>query len=101
MKNYVYIFHVDTPVAPSAEQNAAWGTWFTSIGDKMVDGGNPFAPASQAEVKNGAVTMDSDTTSGYTIVKAENLEEAVTLAMGCPLATAPGCSVSVYETMPM
>lgn len=101
MKNYVYIFHVDAPVQPSDDQMAAWGAWFAALGDKLVDGGNPFNPAAEAHIKNGAVSMDADTASGYMIVKADNLEEAVEMGKGCPLLSDSHCSVSVYETMPM
>ena len=101
MKSYVYIFHVDSPVKPSGEQMAAWGAWFETLGDHLVDGGNPFNPQAEAGISQGVVTMDVDTASGYTIVKADSLEQAVEWAKGCPLAMAPGCSVRVYETMPM
>ncbi|MEI6478375.1 MAG: hypothetical protein WCO52_05315 [bacterium] len=101
MQNYVFIYHVDAPIKPSDEQMAAWGAWFEKLGDKLVDGGNPFNPKAEAQVKNGKVTMDVDTASGYSIVKAENLEEAVNLAMSCPMAGALECGIKVYETMPM
>ena len=101
MQNYVYLYHVDTKIELTEEQNAMWGKWFGTLGENLVDGGNPFNPKNQAQVSNGKVDMDSDTVSGYSIVKANTLEEAVTWAMTCPLANAPGCSVKVYETMPM
>jgi hypothetical protein len=101
MKKYVYIYHVDAPVEMNSENMAAFTNWFGTLGDKLVDGGNPFNPKFQARISGGKVDMDADTASGYTIVEAENLEEAVTMAMSNPLAAAPGCSVKVYETMPM
>jgi hypothetical protein len=101
MKNYMLIFHVETRIEPSDEQTAAWGKWFETLGENLVDGGNPFNPEAEAHIKNGVVDMDVDTTSGYTIIKANNLEEAVNLAMSCPMANVAGASVKVYETMPM
>ena len=35
--------------------------------------------------------------SGYTVIKADTLDEAVELAKGCPILQA-GCQVSVFET---
>jgi hypothetical protein len=101
MKNYVFIYHVDAPVKPSEQQMAAWTRWFGTLGENLVDSGNPFNPQAEAQIGDGTVTMDVDTASGYTIIKAESLEKAVELAKHCPMAMAPGCSVKVYETMPM
>ncbi len=101
MKNFVYIFHVETATTDTDESNAAWGTWFDSLGDAVVDGGNPFAPDAEAQIKNGVVTMDRTTAAGYTVVKATDLKKAVEMAMTCPMANTPGCSVNVYETAPM
>ena len=101
MKNYVYLYHVEGTMEDTADQNALWSTWFETLGNKLVDAGNPFNPKAEARISNGKVDMDTDIVSGYSVVKAENLEEAVTMAMTCPLATAPGCAVKVYETLPM
>jgi hypothetical protein len=101
MKNYVYVYHVDSHMGDTDGQNALWSKWFESLGDKLVDAGNPFNPKSEARVSQGKVDMDTDSAAGYTVVKATDLEEAVTMAMSCPLANAAGCAVKVYETMPM
>lgn len=101
MKNYMIVFIVDKRIEPSEEQTAAWGAWFNSLGDKLVDGGNPFNPESEAHIKNGVVTMEADNVAGYNIVKANDLKEAVAMAMECPLAKHADASVKVYETMPM
>ena len=102
MKNFVYIYHYDTPTAePSEGAMEAWNKWFESMGDSIVDSGNPFDTHSVAQVMDGKVTMNQDTAIGYTVVKAENLEAAVKMAMGCPMAVGTDSSVHVYETMPM
>lgn len=104
MKNYVYIFHLENPnMTPSEGAMAAWGKWFESIGEHVVDGGNPFNMEKdmQAQVRDGKVTMDTKSACGYCIVKANDLKEAVTWAMGCPVATGDDSWVEVYETMPM
>jgi hypothetical protein len=100
MKNYAIIFHADHRME-GEDGDKAFMKWFEDMGDSVVDGGAPFNPEAQAQVKEGKVTMDSDTTAGYTIIKAENLEAAVTMAMKCPMADVAGCEVRVYETMAM
>ena len=101
MKNYVYIFHVEQTLPDTGEANAAWGEWFASLGDKLVDSGSPFNAAAEAQIRNGKVVMAADDSAGYTVVKAENLEEAIEMAKGAPFANAEHCWVGVHETSPM
>jgi hypothetical protein len=101
MKNYVLIYNVGETLVDTDEMNAAWGAWFESMGDAVVDGGNPFNPAAEAQIKNGKVAMDKTSLAGYSVIKAENHEAAVTMAMSCPMAKNDNAWVSVYETMPM
>jgi hypothetical protein len=101
MQNYVIIFHVGQTIEDTAEMNAAWGQWFGSMGDKVVDAGNPFDPANEASIKGGTVTMKADTVAGYTIVKAASLNEAIEMAKGCPFANVEGAWVNVHGTLPM
>lgn len=101
MKNYMYVYHASQHMPESDDHKASWMKWFETLGANIVDAGAQFDPAAQAQIKNGAVTMDADDVAGYTIVKAASLEEAVTWAKECPMATFEGCEVRVYETMPM
>jgi hypothetical protein len=76
----------------------AWGKWFASIGDKMVDPGSPLGPAiefSHSGTSELAVGVESLT--GYCIINADNLDEAEKIAQSCPIIT----SVRVYETLSM
>jgi hypothetical protein len=41
--------------------------------------------------------MDDSVITGYSIVKAENMEEAVKLLKGCPQSS----GIKVYEALPM
>lgn len=101
MKNYMFLFHVNEPIEDNSEQSALWATWFSSLGEHLVDGGNPFSPSAEAKISEGIVTHDPDTVSGYSIISADSLEEATELAKNCPLALAPGCAVKIYETTSM
>ncbi len=104
MKQFVYIYHLDNPqMTPSEGAMDAWMKWFESMGDKIVDGGNPFNTAneSQAQIKDQKVTMNVTSATGYSIVKASDLTEAVEMAMGSPMATGDDSWIEVYETLPM
>ena len=99
MQNYVITLHTDHTMPE--ESNAAFAAWFESIAEHIVDAGGPFNPASQAQIKDGKVTMDADNLAGYTIVRANSLEDVVTWSLTNPMANVPGCEVRVYATMPM
>jgi hypothetical protein len=88
----------NTPEAQAAAM-AAWGAWFGSMGASVVDGGNPFGPAST--VTGGKVTAGgASKLTGYSVITADGLDAAVALAKGCPVL-ASGGTVEVYETINM
>jgi hypothetical protein len=96
MKKFMFLaYGYETP---SPEIHDAWGKWFASIGDKIVDGGNPFGPGKEI-THNGIKELPHDlgAITGYTIINAENMDEAVEIARGCPIIT----SLRVYEAMSM
>jgi hypothetical protein len=97
MKNYVYIYHSTQTTPPTAEALGAWGEWFETLQDNLVDSGNPITQA-KAVLKNGAVEKKGDTVVGYSVIKANSLDEAIELAKNSPLAGAPGGEIRVYET---
>jgi hypothetical protein len=78
----------------------AWGAWVGELGAALKDGGNPFA-ASTAIDPSGAVTGSSTVdASGYVIITANSMEDAVEMAKGCP-ALVTGNTVNVFETASM
>ncbi len=83
---------------PSKEMGDAWMKWFASIRNHIVDSGSPFGPG--MEITSAGVRQlphDKGAIAGYTIIKAENMEEAVKLAKTCPIIT----GMRVYEAMSM
>ena len=99
MGKYVYIYYAGTASdGGSAEE---WGKWFGELGDKLVDGGNPFGEGGQAVSKDGVMAVKDMPATGYSIVTAGSIDEATELAKGCPLVTAKSGAVCVYEALPM
>ena len=96
MKKFV-IFHYGFE-NPTQEIMDAWGNWFASIGDKIVDPGSPLGPGreiSRSGIKE--LPMGLESLTGYTVINAANMDEAEKIAQGCPMIT----SVRVYEAMSM
>ncbi len=96
MNKYVYL-HVGF-TTPTPEIGQAWGAWFESIADRIVDSGNPFGPGHEI-TKDGErpLPLGLDSFTGYTIVSADSLEEAVEVAKTCPSIT----GIRVYPAMHM
>jgi hypothetical protein len=88
----------DTPEEQEAEMQA-WTTWFGSLGDAVVDLGNPFGEsvALTGEGK-GASAMGGLT--GYSIIKADDLDGAAALVSECPHFSAGG-TIAIYSTIEM
>ena len=83
-----------------------WGAWFKKLEaeDKLVNGGAPLHFAGKRISKDFVVTDIAaaelkELVSGYTIIKAENLEDAVELAKGCPIFESPIINVEVREIL--
>jgi hypothetical protein len=77
---------------------AAWGAWFASMGDAVVDGGNPVGQSTTVNddgrvVSNGG----ANPATGYSVISAANLDDAIEKAKGCPIL-ASGGSVELAET---
>lgn len=83
---------------PTPEIMEAWGKWFASIGDKMIDSGNPLG-AGREITRTGTkeLPLGLDSITGYMMIKAESLNEAEQIAKTCPIITA----VRVYKAMSM
>ena len=101
MANYVLLYSGGSMPQSEAEQAAvmqAWTAWFGRLGSALVDAGNPFSGKAKSIASNGTVSEGPGTSvaSGYSIIKAESLSEAVEKAKGYPILG--GGEITVYET---
>ena len=102
MANFLLTFHGGSMPETKAEQDQvmqAWTDWFSAIGNALVDGGNPISQT-RAISPDGSVMDATSAPSGYSILRADNLDAAVALAKGCPVL-AGGAVVLVSETLPV
>jgi hypothetical protein len=99
MANYLLTYYgggmPETP-EENAKVTQAWTAWFGVLGEAVVDGGNPTSQ-SRAISPDGSVMDATMAPTGYSIIKAENLDAAVRAAKGCPVL-ADGATVVVSET---
>jgi hypothetical protein len=102
MASYLFVYTggsmAETPEAQQAAM-AAWGAWFGTLGDAVVDAGNPFGPAATVASDGGVTDGGRSGLSGYSVIRADSLTAATTLTKGCPVL-ASGGGVEVYEVIP-
>jgi hypothetical protein len=99
MANYLLTYYGGgMPESPeeTAQVMQAWTAWFGQLGDALADGGNPTSQ-SRAISPDGSVMDATMAPTGYSIIKADSLDAAVTAAKGCPVL-AGGASIVVSET---
>lgn len=104
MAKYLFVYHGGSH--PETEEEVAqvmnaWGEWFGSMGSDVVDGGNPVGKSSTVK-SDGSVTSDggSNPASGYSLVEAADLDDALTKAGACPILSSGG-TVEVAEAIDM
>ena len=84
-----------------AEGMKAWMQWAQRCGDKLVDLGAPLMNGKQLN-PDGTSQNSEKEVSGYSILQAENMEEAKSLLKGHPhLNWNAYCTIEVHETMPL
>jgi hypothetical protein len=98
MKDFLLLFRNDmTPMSKRSpeemqESMKLWMDWIGGIAaqNKLVDRGNKLeydgkVMQSNQVVTDGPYTEIKEVLGGYTVVRAESLEEATELAKGCPI----------------
>jgi hypothetical protein len=89
----------DTPEDQQAMMEA-WMAWFGSLGESVLDLGNPFG-ASCAVTADGSVSDGGPSgLSGYSIIEAESAIAAADKAKTCPVLSGGG-AIEIYEALPI
>lgn len=103
MGKYVLVYKGGGIGESEAEQEKAmtqWMNWFGSLGESVVDGGNPFGPSSSVAADGAVSGGGASALTGYSIIAADTLTEASDKAKGYPVLSSGG-SIEVYEAMPI
>ncbi len=104
MPKYLFVYHGGSNPETEAEVQEVmddWGNWLGGMGAAVVDGGNPVG---QSRIVNpdGSVADNGgpNPASGYGLFEAENEDDALAKAKGCPILKAGG-SVELAEVIDM
>ena len=107
MSKFIYLYR--GPATPmdnftpeqAAEQAEAWGQWISRLGPALAEVGSPFGD--RGSVADDGTSPAPGDLNGYSIVEAENLAAAKSLADSHPFLTEGKgrFSVEVFELVPM
>ncbi len=104
MAKYLLVYHGGKMPESSAEVAQvmdAWGKWFGSLGSAVVDGGNPVGQS--FTVNSDGSTADnggSNPASGYSLIEASDMDDALSKAKACPVLSSGG-SIEVAQAIDM
>ena len=109
MKDFLLVYRTDYNTMPKSspeEMQASTKRWMDWIGGiaaqhKLTDRGNRLVPTGKVlkadnVIADGPYTEIKESVVGYSIVKADSIEEATVLAKGCPILKVGG-NVEVRE----
>ncbi len=82
---------------PTPEIMSAWGAWFESIGDRVLDQGGFSGAREISKAGTEDLPMSMESITGYNIIEAESLDEAEEIAKSNPFIA----SIRVYEIRSM
>ncbi|MCP1996842.1 transcription initiation protein [Flavobacterium sp. HSC-61S13] len=108
MKKFAFIFRLNgaSPAVPTAEQLAERLTWLSDLIDNqtVVDRGNTLTstPARRIDAEGGIEEDVCDDysffISGYLVIQAQNIDQAVTIALSNPIYKVGG-TIEVREVV--
>lgn len=103
MPDYIIAYHGgNKPESPEeGEKNMAkWKAWVEDLGDAVVNPGTPLGKSKT--VSSSGVTDDGgpNPLSGFSMVKAGSMDEALEMAKACPFLETGG-TLEVAEVMEM
>lgn len=102
MAKFLLVYHGGAGMAESeaaqAQEMAAWGAWFGELGAAVVDGGNPTGQSKTVSSGGTADGGGGNPATGYSLIDANDLTDAVSKAQGCPVLKNGG-TVEVCETI--
>ncbi|QLC23238.1 hypothetical protein HFP51_14210 [Parasphingopyxis sp. CP4] len=102
MAKYIFAYHGGkAPERPEegAEVMAKWNAWLGGLGDAVVDGGNPAGPSKTVSASGVSDDGGANPISGYSLVQADSIDQAIEMAKGCPIMDHG--TVEVAEAMDM
>ncbi len=110
MKKFIVLYHAPVQALQSMGDATPedmkkgmepWMQWAQKCGNKLIDIGSPLV-SGQKLSPDGKSEPSKREVCGYSILEAENIDEAKSLLAGHPhLMWRGDCEIEVHETMPL
>ncbi len=103
MNHYVITYlGGDKPSTPEEGKQhfAQYQAWLAELGDAVVKPMVPYKNIHTLQSDGSAISGSSVSITGHTVIQAESIEQAVTLAKGCPFLAING-TLEVAEVVEM
>ena len=103
MPQYVIVYlGGDQPSSPEEGKQhfAKYREWLSSLGDSAVSPANPLKHTSTVNPDGTVTTGGTTSMSGFTVIKADSMDEALLVARACPFLDVGG-SLEVSELIQM
>ena len=109
MKEFIVTYHAPAELMKSTNSTPeemkkgmeAWMVWAEKCGDKLVSMGAPLMGGIKLS-PDGSSTASNKNVVGYSILQAENMDDAKALMDGHPhLGWNAACDIEIHETMPL
>ncbi len=87
MSNYILAYHGGKkPESPEegTKHMAKWQAWVGDLGDAMVNPGTPLGKSRTVSTSGVSDNGGENPLTGYSIVKADNMDAALDIAKACP-----------------
>jgi hypothetical protein len=100
MAKYLLAYHGGSMPETEEDQASvmtAWEAWYGQLGEALVDGGNPVGHVMTIASSGVVSGAGPDPVSGYSIISADTMDEAIAMSKGCPVLGGGG-NVEVCET---
>lgn len=102
MSDYIFAYHGGKkPESPEqgAELMAKWQAWIECLGETMVNPGTPLGMSKTVSADGVADDGGPNPLSGFSVVSAASIEDAVEIAKTCPFLEMG--TIEVAEMMKM
>lgn len=110
MKKFIVLYHAPEELMAQSMANSTpeerakgmepWMAWAEKCGDKLVEMGAPLM-GGQKVLPDGSTSKSGRQVCGYSVLQANDMEEAKSLMKGHPHLEWDGaCEIEVHETMP-
>jgi hypothetical protein len=86
------------PATPPGASHEGWMTWFSKLGDALVDQGSPMVPHGIVMHDDGSTTESAVSLNGYSVIRANSKNDALDLIKDHPyLRLGTDYTIEIFE----